>query len=101
MNKIYKLVWSKAKNMWVVASELAKSYTKSPNSGITGFVSMASLESKINMDLSKGFVAGVFPMVNRPVAKLSDTPGKAMCKDSSYLEYLRRSVSFRLEREKD
>ena len=72
MNKIYKLIWSKVKNMWVVASELAKSHTKSPNSGIVGVASLASLESKINMDLSKGFVAGVFPMVNRPVAKLSD-----------------------------
>lgn len=34
MNKIYKLVWSKVKNMWVVASELAKSHTKSPKSGV-------------------------------------------------------------------
>ncbi len=34
----------------------------------------------------------------RAVAKLSDTPGKAMCQDESYLEYLRRSVDFRLER---
>ncbi|MBR1660742.1 MAG: YadA-like family protein [Acidaminococcaceae bacterium] len=29
MNKIYKLIWSKAKNCYVVASELAKSHTKS------------------------------------------------------------------------
>ncbi len=36
----------------------------------------------------------------RPVAKLSDTPGKSMCRDESYLEYLRRSVQFRLDREK-
>ncbi len=35
----------------------------------------------------------------RPVAKLSDTPGKAMCRDESYLEYLKRSVDFRLNRE--
>lgn len=34
MNKIYKLVWSKVKNCYVVASELAKSYTKSPKSGV-------------------------------------------------------------------
>lgn len=26
----------------------------------------------------------------RPVAKLSDSPGKTMCRDSAYLEYLRR-----------
>lgn len=35
----------------------------------------------------------------RAVAKLSDTPGKAMCRDSEYLEYLKRSVDFRLHRE--
>lgn len=29
MNRIYKIVWSKAKNTYVVASELAKSHTKS------------------------------------------------------------------------
>ncbi|MBR2586864.1 nicotinate phosphoribosyltransferase [Candidatus Saccharibacteria bacterium] len=34
-----------------------------------------------------------------PVAKLSDAPGKAMCQDPEYLEYLRRSVDFRLKRE--
>lgn len=72
MNKVFKVIWSKAKNMWVVASELAKSHTKAPNSGIVGYASLASLEFKINMDLSKGFVAGVFPMVNRPIAKFSD-----------------------------
>ena len=36
----------------------------------------------------------------RAVAKLSDTPGKAMCRDMEYMEYLRRSVAFRLNREK-
>lgn len=36
MNKIYKLVWSKTKSCYVVASELAKSHTKSPNSGRMG-----------------------------------------------------------------
>ncbi len=35
----------------------------------------------------------------RAVAKLSDTPGKAMCRDTEYLEYLKRSVDFRLQRE--
>ncbi len=36
----------------------------------------------------------------RAVAKLSDTPGKAMCRDDNFLEYLRRSVDFRLHRER-
>ena len=35
----------------------------------------------------------------RPVAKLSDVEGKSMCRDSEYLEYLKRSVAFRLQRE--
>ena len=34
MNKIYKLVWSKVRNMWVVASEFAKSHSKSHSSVI-------------------------------------------------------------------
>ncbi len=37
----------------------------------------------------------------RAVAKLSDTEGKTMCQDKEYLEYLKRSVAFRLEREKE
>ena len=34
MNKVFKVIWSKAKNCYVVASELAKSHTKSPKSGV-------------------------------------------------------------------
>ena len=34
MNKIYKLIWSKTKNCYIVASELAKSHTKAPKSGV-------------------------------------------------------------------
>ena len=33
MNKIYKLVWSKTRNMYVAVSELAKAHTKSSASG--------------------------------------------------------------------
>ena len=32
MNKIYKVIWSKSKNMYVAVSEYAKSHTKSPQS---------------------------------------------------------------------
>ena len=35
----------------------------------------------------------------RSVAKLSDSPGKAMCRDMDYLDYLKRSVAFRIRRE--
>lgn len=32
-----------------------------------------------------------------PVAKLSDTPGKAMCQDAGYLNYLKNAVDYRLK----
>ena len=48
MNKIYKLIWSKVKNCYVVASELAKSRSKAPNSGVVGAL---SLEKKIFLAL--------------------------------------------------
>lgn len=37
----------------------------------------------------------------KAVAKLSDSPEKAMCNDSTYLDYLKRSIAFRLNREKE
>ncbi len=36
MNKIYKLVWSKVRNTWVVASEIAKGHGKESSSGRNG-----------------------------------------------------------------
>ena len=36
----------------------------------------------------------------RPVAKLSDSPGKTMAQDEEYLQYLEGAVRFRLQREK-
>lgn len=32
----------------------------------------------------------------QPVAKISDTPGKGMCKDASYVDYLQRCIDFRM-----
>ena len=47
MNKIYKLIWSKAKNCWVVASELAKGHGKNKsrvqNGLLAAFVTAALL----------------------------------------------------------
>ena len=34
-----------------------------------------------------------------PVAKISDTPGKGMCKDAEYIEYLERALKWRIDRE--
>ena len=62
--------------------------------GIGTFVSNDTCETALNIVIKLQYVNG------RPVAKLSDTPGKAMCRDDAYLEYLKRSVAFRINREK-
>ena len=62
--------------------------------GIGTFCSNDTCEDALNIVIKLQYVNG------RPVAKISDTPGKAMCQDSEYLEYLKRSVAFRLQREK-
>ncbi len=61
--------------------------------GIGTFVSNDTCVPPLNIVIKLQYVNG------RPVAKLSDTPGKAMCRDEEYLEYLKRSVDFRLKRE--
>ena len=35
----------------------------------------------------------------QPCAKLSDAPGKCMCKDDSYVEYLQRCIDWRMQHE--
>ncbi len=62
--------------------------------GIGTFVSNDTCVPPLNIVIKLQYVNG------RPVAKLSDTPGKAMCRDTQYLEYLKRSVAFRIDREK-
>ena len=61
--------------------------------GIGTFCSNDTCEKALNIVIKLQTVNG------RAVAKLSDTPGKAMCRDMEYLEYLKRSVAFRLGRE--
>ena len=61
--------------------------------GIGTFVSNDTCESALNIVIKLQYVNG------RPVAKLSDAQGKAMCRDESYLEYLRNAVDFRIARE--
>ncbi len=63
--------------------------------GIGTFCSNDTCERALNIVIKLQTVNG------RPVAKLSDAPGKAMCRDEEYLEYLKRSVAFRLKREQD
>ena len=60
--------------------------------GIGTFCSNDTEETPLNIVIKLQTVNG------NAVAKLSDTPGKAMCRDEAYLEYLKRSVAFRLGR---
>ena len=62
--------------------------------GIGTFVSNDTCVGSLNIVIKLQYVNG------RPVAKLSDSPGKAMCRDENYLKYLKSSVEFRLDREK-
>ena len=50
MNRIYKIVWSKAKNAYVVTSELAKNHTKSAS----GKAVKAALAAAVGMGLLMG-----------------------------------------------
>jgi len=63
--------------------------------GIGTFVSNDTNEDALNIVIKLQYVNG------RPVAKLSDSPGKSMCSDEAYLEYLKSAVQFRIVREKE
>ena len=60
--------------------------------GIGTFCSNDTCEKALNIVIKLQYVNG------RPVAKLSDNPEKAMCRDADYLGYLRSSVQFRIIR---
>lgn len=62
--------------------------------GIGTYVSNNTMAEPLNIVIKLQYVNG------RPVAKLSDDAGKAMCQDSSYVEYLKNAVKFRLENER-
>ncbi|MBO4326395.1 MAG: nicotinate phosphoribosyltransferase [Clostridia bacterium] len=62
--------------------------------GIGTFVTNDTGAEPLNIVIKLQYVNG------RPVAKLSDAPGKEMSQDPEYLDYLKRAVEFRLEREK-
>ena len=63
--------------------------------GIGTFCSNDTCAEALNIVIKLQFVNG------RPVAKLSDSADKTMCSDEDYLSYLKRSVEFRLNREKE
>lgn len=58
MNKIYKVVWSKAKNCYIVASELAKSVTKGGRSAISLSLSHNCRKLSLATALGISFLAG-------------------------------------------
>lgn len=54
MNKIYKVVWSKAKHAYVVTSEVARSHTKSAS----GKAVKAVLAATVGMGVLMGGLCG-------------------------------------------
>ena len=56
MNKIYRVIWSKTKNCYVVASELAKRHTKAPQSEVVNKMAALALVGA----LSLGFAGSAF-----------------------------------------
>ena len=59
--------------------------------GIGTFLSNDTNVDPLNIVIKLQYVNG------HPVAKLSDTWGKAMCQDNTYLEYLKGAVEYRLK----
>ena len=58
--------------------------------GIGTFLSNDTDMDPLNIVIKLQYVNG------HPVAKLSDNPGKAMCQDTCYLNYLKNAVEYRL-----
>ena len=63
--------------------------------GIGTYVSNDTEVPPLNIVIKLQYVNG------HPVAKLSDAPGKEMCDDPNYLAYLKSSVAYRLNQEKE
>lgn len=59
--------------------------------GIGTYLSNDTNVDPLNIVIKLQYVNG------HPVAKISDTPGKAMCQDNQYLEYLKNAVNYRIK----
>lgn len=59
--------------------------------GIGTFLSNDTHVKPLNIVIKLQYVNG------HPVAKLSDTPGKTMCQDDTYVDYLQSAVEYRLK----
>ena len=61
------------------------------NFGIGTFLTNDTEVGALNIVIKLQYVNG------HPVAKISDEPGKTMCQDENYADYLKRAVEYRLE----
>lgn len=59
--------------------------------GIGTYLSNDTAVDPLNIVIKLQYVNG------HPVAKLSDVPGKTMCQDDSYIEYLKNAVDYRIK----
>ena len=59
--------------------------------GIGTYLSNDTNVSPLNIVIKLQYVNG------HPVAKLSDVPGKTMCQDEGYIEYLKNAVEYRIK----
>jgi nicotinate phosphoribosyltransferase len=59
--------------------------------GIGTYLSNDTYVRPLNIVIKLQYVNG------HPVAKISDNPGKAMCQNGGYLEYLKSAVAYRLK----
>lgn len=78
MNKIYKVIWSKAKHTYVVASEIAKGHTKGETTG-RGLKKLAAAMLVAAALLSPSFAWAADPTVT--VTDASNTPQTVYTKD--------------------
>ena len=78
MNKIYKVIWSKAKHTYVVASEIAKGHTKGETTG-KGLKKLAAAMLVAAALLSPNFAWAADPTVT--VTDASNTPQTVYTKD--------------------
>ena len=60
MNKVYKVIWSKVKNCYIVVSEIAKSHTKKSATKVLSYTAVAGILCSI---VSMSFVAPVYARI--------------------------------------
>ena len=98
MNKIYKVIWSKIKNCWVVVSEITKSKTKAPKSSIFSRTLVAGiLTCIINIGLcvpgyAANFTGGVSGRLNYS-GESGYVNGTVTINDTELNQYIQQVIS--------